>query len=171
MTDTVHQGDKRATTDDDIKHGEVLPDAARIGAARGRYTDSAREAGGVGVEAEGAGACADDLPIARYDTLTAQDIAGKLSALSQIDLATIDAYERRNENRNTIIERIIALRSSEPCAGYDRLTVDEIRALLDEADDDLAQKIRSYERDHKDRVGVLKAADSELAGSDALKPR
>ena len=37
-----------------------------------------------------------DLAIARYDTLTAEEISGKLAELSQIDLAKVDSYERKN---------------------------------------------------------------------------
>ena len=46
-----------------------------------------------------------DLAIARYDSLTAEEINGRLSELSQIDLAKIDSYERRNQNRNTVLGR------------------------------------------------------------------
>ena len=41
-------------------------------------------------------ASAEDLAIARYDQLTAEEIAGKLTELSQIDLAKVDAYERKH---------------------------------------------------------------------------
>jgi ferritin-like metal-binding protein YciE len=52
---------------------------------------------------------------------------------------------------------------SEPWRGYDKQTVDEIRKRLERADDDLARTVRRYERAHKDRSGVLEAADRELA--------
>ena len=84
-------------------------------------------------------------------------------SLSQIDLAKVDAYERKNENRATVLSRVGTLRASEPWAGYDELTADEVQAVLSEGDDDRAEQVRSYERSHKNRVGVLKAAEREHA--------
>ncbi len=103
-----------------------------------------------------------DLAIARYDQLTADEITGKLAELSQIDLAKVDAYERKHQNRTTILSRITSLRGDEPWAGYDELTAAEVQAVLAEGDDDRAQQVRSYERSHKNRASVLKAAEREL---------
>jgi rubrerythrin len=114
-------------------------------------------------EVKGALASADDLPIARYDALTAEEIAGKLSELSQIDLAKVDAYERKRENRTTVLSPISTLRGNEPWPGYDELNVQEIRAALDDADDDRVARVRTYERAHKNRTGVLSTAERELA--------
>jgi ferritin-like metal-binding protein YciE len=46
-----------------------------------------------------------DLPIARYDELTAADIAARLSELSDEDVRTVEAYERRHRNRSTVLNR------------------------------------------------------------------
>jgi len=48
-------------------------------------------------------------------------------------------------------------------AGYDELTASQIQTVLSEADDDRAQQVRTYERHHKNRTGVPKAAERELA--------
>ena len=61
--------------------------------------------------------------------------------------------------------RITSLRGDEPWAGYDELTAAEVIAVLNEGDDDLAQKVRTYERAHKNRVSVLNAAERELANA------
>ena len=114
-------------------------------------------------EIKGAVASESDLAIARYDKLTAEEIAGKLPELSQVDLAKIDAYERKNENRTTVLSRISTLRGDEPWAGYDELTAAEVQTVLADGDDDRAQQVRAYERSHKNRAGVLKAAERELA--------
>jgi ferritin-like metal-binding protein YciE len=114
-------------------------------------------------ELKGAVASEGDLAIARYDTLTADEIIGRLADLSQIDLAKIDAYERRNQDRSTILSRIDALRGNEPWPGYDELTAAEVQAVLSEGDDDRVQQVRTYERSHKNRAGVMKAAERELA--------
>jgi hypothetical protein len=116
-------------------------------------------------EIKGAVASADDLAIARYDALTAEEIVGRLTELSQIDLAKVDAYERKHENRTTILSRITSLRGNEPWPGYDELNVDAIRTALAEADDDLTAEVRRYERGHKNRAGVLSAAERELSNA------
>ena len=142
-------------------------DAVREAGTRAKRTArQARKVPGVAQaegEIKGAVASEGDLAIARYDKLPAEEIAGKLSELSQIDLAKIDAYERKNENRTTVLSRISTLRGDEPWAGYDELTAAEVQAVLSEGDDDRAQQVRAYERSHKNRAGVLKAAERELA--------
>ena len=114
---------------------------------------------------KGAVASEEDLAIARYDTLTAEEITAKLPDLSQIDRAKIEAYERKNQNRTTILSRVTSLRSDEPWAGYDELTAAEVVAVLAEGDDDRSNDVRSYERAHKNRASVLKAAERELTSA------
>jgi ferritin-like metal-binding protein YciE len=114
---------------------------------------------------EGAVASEGDLAIARYDSLTAEEIVSKLPELSQIDLAKVDSYERKNEDRTTVLSRISALRRAEPWPGYDELTVGEIEAVLGEGDDQRASDVVAYERAHKNRAGVLKSAERETANA------
>jgi len=116
-------------------------------------------------EIKGAVASEQDLAIADYDKLTAEEIVGKLSELSQIDLAKVDAYERKNQNRTTVLSRVTSLRGDEPWPGYDELTAADVISVLGEGDDDRAQQVRSYERAHKNRAGVLKATERQLAGA------
>ena len=104
-----------------------------------------------------------DLAIGRYDSLTADEIIGRLTGLSQVDLAKVAAYERKHENRSTVLGRIDSLQGNEPWPGYDELTADEVRAVLADADDDRIGEVRAYERGHKNRAGVLKAAEREAA--------
>lgn len=110
---------------------------------------------------KGAVASEGDLALARYDNLTAEEITAKLSDLSQIDLAKIDSYERKNQNRTTVLSRITSLRGNEPWTGYDELTAAEVQSVLAEGDDERAKRTSSYERSHKNRAGVLKAAERE----------
>jgi len=114
-------------------------------------------------QVKGALASEGDLAITRYGKLTAAEIVDKLAQLSQVDLAKIDSYERKNQNRTTILSRITSLRADEPWPGYDELSVDEIRAVLDEGDEDRVKRVRSYERSHKNRAGVIDASERELA--------
>jgi ferritin-like metal-binding protein YciE len=169
-------------------HGEPSYDVATVGVAdAARETadnvrQTARDAGGAakrasrqarkmpGVaqaegEIKGAVASEEDLAIAHYDELTADEIAGRLAQLSQIDLAKIDAYERREQNRTTVLDRIDVLRGAEPWPGYDEQTVSEITAVLREADDDTLKTVRAYERAHKDRTSVMRATERKLAAA------
>jgi ferritin-like metal-binding protein YciE len=142
---------------------------ARATETRARRT--ARQArkvpGVVQVEGQikGAVASEEDLAIPRYDSLTAEEIISKLPELSQIDLAKIDSYERREHNRTTVLSRITALRGEEPWPGYDELTVAEIEAVLGEGDKGHAKDVAAYERAHKNRAGVLRSAQRETANS------
>jgi ferritin-like metal-binding protein YciE len=114
---------------------------------------------------KGAVAGEDDLAIAQYDGLTADEITSMLPALSQIDLAKIDSYERKNQNRTTILSRLTTLRGDEPWAGYDELTVAEVQTALSEGDEDRAKQVRAYERTHKNRAGVIDATEREVANA------
>ncbi len=149
--------------------GEATKDAARkTSATTKRTARQARKVPGVAQaegQVKGAVASEDDLAIARYDTLTADEITSKLTELSQIDLAKVDSYERKNDNRTTVLSRITSLRGDEPWAGYDELTASEVQTALSAGDDELANDVRSYERAHKSRAGVLKAADRELSNA------
>ena len=82
-----------------------------------------------------------------------------------IDLAKIDSYERKNDNRTTVLSRITTLRGQEPWPGYDELTVAEIEAVLGEGDEQRAKDVAAYERAHKNRAGVLRSAERETANA------
>ena len=79
----------------------------------GGATDRARDVPG-GADAEGpvpgAVAGAADLPIENYDELTVQEVNRRLRGLSEVELATVAAYEARTKNRKTIQAKIDALR-------------------------------------------------------------
>ena len=142
-------------------------DAVRETAASAKRTArQARKVPGVARaegQVKGAVASEQDLAIGRYDALTADEVIGRLAGLSQVDLAKVAAYERKHQNRSTVLGRIDSLQGSEPWPGYDELTADEVRAVLADADDDRIGEVRAYERGHKNRAGVLKAAEREAA--------
>jgi hypothetical protein len=149
--------------------GRTAKRTARQGA--GTAKRSARQARKVPnvARAEGAVkgvvASASDLAIANYDSLSTDEVQAKLSDLSQIDLAKVKAYERKNQNRSTITSRIDSLQADEPWPGYDELAVDEVRAVLAEGDETRVKVVRSYERRHKNRAGVLQATERELSNA------
>jgi ferritin-like metal-binding protein YciE len=136
--------------------------AKRSTARQARKVPGATRAEGV---AKGAVAREQDLPIARYGSLTADEIATRLADLSQVELGKVEAYERGHDNRSTVLDRIGTLRAGEPWPGYDELTVDEIRGALADADDRRARAAREYERAHKNRAGVIAATERELASA------
>ena len=138
--------------------------ARKTTAATRRTARQARKVPGVAQaegQIKGAVASEEDLAIKRYDELTAEEIVGRLAELSQIDLAKLDSYERKNQNRTTILSRITSLRGLEPWIGYDELTAAEVQAVLSEGDEQRVEQARSYERTHKNRAGVLKTAERE----------
>jgi ferritin-like metal-binding protein YciE len=141
------------------------------GRANTRVRSSARQARKApGVAAaegriKGAAASEQDLPIARYDGLTAADVLDKLSGLSQVDLAKVDAYERKNHNRSTVLERTSTLRGEEPWPGYDELNASEVIAVLAEGDEARTNRVRAYERSHKNRAAVIHTAKRETANA------
>jgi ferritin-like metal-binding protein YciE len=135
---------------------------ARSTARRARKVPGIARAEG---ELKGAVASEQDLAIADYDSLNADEVVARLSELSQIDLAKVDAYERKHENRSTVLSRIDSLRSDEPWPGYDELTVEEIRSALSRGDARQSREVREYERRHKERQGVLQTAERALAGN------
>ncbi|HUN79329.1 MAG TPA: DUF892 family protein [Solirubrobacteraceae bacterium] len=148
--------------------GTTAKRAARKAGARARRTArNARRVPGVASaegQLKGAVASADDLAIADYEQLTASEIVERLPGLSQIELAKIDSYERRHQDRATVLGKLGSLRADEPWPGYDELTVEQVREVLDRGDDEgLAKEVLAYERAHKDRAGVVADAERELA--------
>jgi hypothetical protein len=179
LTDAVVRADVKGNGSYDIattgagetvrEAGEATKRTARkTTAATKRTARQARKVPGVAQaegQLKGAVASEGDLAIARYDSLTAEEIAGRLGELSQIDLAKVDSYERKNQNRTTVLSRITSLRGNEPWPGYDELTAAEVQAVLSEGDEDRAREVRSYERSHKNRAGVLNATERELTNA------
>jgi hypothetical protein len=127
--------------------------------------DTARKIPGVAaVEGVITGALASeqDLPITGYDKQSATDIAAQLNGFSQRELRMIDAYERKNQNRSTITDKIAKLSGDEPWSGYDEQNVDAITTALDGADAQTARKVKAYESDHKARTGVIETASKHI---------
>ena len=168
LTDAVVRADVKGDPSFDVSTTGAAETVRATGTRAKRTARQARKVPGVARaegELKGAVASEGDLPIARYDTLTADEIAAKLTGLSQIDLAKVNAYERKNQNRSTITSRVDSLQASEPWPGYDELGVEEVRAVLSEADDSRIKAVRSYERKHKNRAGVLQATERELSNA------
>ena len=152
----------RETVQDAKQSARSAADSTKRASRQARKVPGVARAEG---EIKGAMASEDDLPITGYDALTADEIASKLPELSQIDLSKVDAYERREDDRTTITSKIDSLRGDEPWPGYDEQTATEIAAVIREADSDDVDKVRAYERSHKDRSSVMKATERKLAAA------
>jgi len=145
---------------------EVKSTAKSVGESAKKASRQARKVPGVAQaegEIKGMVASEDDLPITGYDDLNVDEVNSKLGSLSQIDLAKIDAYERRTSDRTTVLDKIDTLRGDEPWPGYDEQTVSEITAAVRSADEDTVEKVRVYEQAHKDRSSLIKATERKLA--------
>ena len=175
LTDAVVGADVKGNPSYDVMTtgaADAVRDAAKTAKTAARKTTTstkrtarqARKVPGVAQaegQVKGTLAAEGDLAIARYDSLTADEITAKLTDLSQIDLAKIDSYERKNQNRTTVLSRITSLRGNEPWAGYDELTAADVQSVLAEGDDERIKQTLSYERSHKNRAGVIKTAERE----------
>ncbi|HEX6652678.1 MAG TPA: DUF892 family protein [Thermoleophilaceae bacterium] len=168
LTDAVARAEFDGHGSYDVTETGAANTLSEVGGTAKRTTRRARKVPGVARaegRVKGAVASESDLAISKYDSLSADEVQEKLSELSQVDLAKIDAYERKNQNRSTITSRIDSLQASEPWPGYDELSVEEVRGVLSEGDETRIKLVRTYERKHKNRAGVLQATERELSNA------
>lgn len=99
----------------------------------------------------------------RYDKLDVQEVLEHLDDLGPSELASLAHHERANRNRVTVLARIDARLGNEPWPGYDALDVDGVRFGLDGANRDRLITVLAYERAHRNRAGVVLAAQQNGA--------
>ena len=97
-------------------------------------------------------------PVARYDKLSVNAVLGHLNELAPKDLNALGHYERTHQNRTLVVAEIDARLGREPWPGYDEIDVDGVRFGLDGADADRFVTVLAYERAHRNRAGVVLAA-------------
>jgi ferritin-like metal-binding protein YciE len=102
-----------------------------------------------------------DRVLAEIPKLTDAVAAGEHSA----DVKTIGAADAARKAARRTAAAAKRAGGAEPWPGYDEQTVDEIRDALTGGDEAKARLVRDYERAHKQRTGVLEAAERELASS------
>jgi hypothetical protein len=104
-----HQAESnRALTRELVERAEMQRDAFRtlVGETVDAYTDllyapvSYYRQGLRLVESEGAG-----FPIAGYDALNVKEIGDRLDGMTAAEIRTVREYEKRNKNRETLIEQ------------------------------------------------------------------
>jgi hypothetical protein len=139
--------------------------ATRTAAARSAAatTAAAKTAAAAAPVTAPAPAPASAEPFSGYSALTAEQVIARLPELSQRELKDAQAYEAAHGARQTVVERIAGLTAHEPLPGYDELTVEDIRPRLADGGPALAARVLQYERRHKQRDGVLEAAQGQVA--------
>jgi hypothetical protein len=136
-----------------------LTNASSIGDTTMKMLDSIRDRRSENGHAAGA-ATADgpreaDLSIPGYAQLDSKQVTSQLSHQTQVELETIEEYERSHEDRTVVLNKLRYLRGTEPLPGYDGLAVEEISAALAGADEDTIRLVREYERKFQRRSAVL----------------
>jgi hypothetical protein len=111
---------------------------------------------------------ASTLAIEGYDRLAVWKILARLPQLSQVEMSTVETYERAHGQRDAVLQKLHYLRSDEPLAGYDAMSADAISAALKDADLASIDRVRFYERRLRNRDGVL--ADIERARAGHRRP-
>jgi hypothetical protein len=106
---------------------------------------------------------ADQLPIERYDDLTAQQVVARVAHLTQEELDRVRAYERENRSRATILRAIEPRMGELPIQGYDHMTAEEIVRRLGDLSKAELQLVREYEGRTKSRSTIQDRIDSLAA--------
>ena len=120
-----------------------------------------------GTEAAASSPDENELPISGYDELKDKQIADELSQLSQVELATVETYERAHGGRPVVLDKLRYMRGSEPLPDYDALTSEQIAKALAGTDAEAVKAVRDYERRHQHRHSVLDEAARVLPTSEA----
>ena len=107
------------------------------------------------------------VPISGYDQLSDKEVGDRLPQLSQVELATVEAYERAHGNRPAVLHKLHYMHGTEPLPGYDALTTEEITEALADADAETVKAVRDYERKFQRRHSVLAEAARVLPSSPA----
>ena len=95
------------------------------------------------------------MPFPGYDRMDEREVIDSLCDHSQAELAAVDAYERSHKAREPIFNKLHYLRRPEPVAGYDDLSAAQINAVVESADLDTLNRVRSYEQKFANRPAIL----------------
>jgi hypothetical protein len=107
---------------------------------------------------EASSADAAELPFPGYDKLDDKELGARLPELSQVELAAVETYERSHKNRPEVLDKLRYMHTSEPLAGYDALSPEQIVEVLADADAETVKAVRDYERKFGARPQVMEAA-------------
>jgi hypothetical protein len=107
------------------------------------------------------------VPISGYDQLSDKEVGARLAQLSQVELATVETYERAHGKRPAVLHKLHYMQGTEPLLGYDALTAEQIADALADANAETVRAIRDYERKFQHRHSVLGEAARVLPNSPA----
>lgn len=105
---------------------------------------------------------ASELPIKRYNSLTATEIISASRGLTQTELAKVYKFERGNQNRRTVLQGLESQFVELPIPTYDALTVAQISERLEGLAEAELKTLRRYEEGTKGRSTVIEKIDSLL---------
>jgi hypothetical protein len=183
------RSDSRQLDDEDDDIVEVEPDDANWASPRDRdWAASDFELDSESDYDDGI-SVVRDFPIDRYDDLRANEILPLLTGLDSEDLKMVREEEAAGKSRASILSRVDALLARDlpagarpaaarrpaaakaapsraaaglPIEGYDTLTVPQIVAHLVSLSPPELRQLRTYEKRHKNRAGVLTRIDGAL---------
>ena len=110
------------------------------------------------------------LPFGGYDDLSEKDLIRALHEHSQVELESVESYERSHRNRLVVLDKLRFMRQREPLSGYDALSSEEIVSVLERADLATIKRVRGYERKFTGRAAVLEAVARVHRERRAAKP-
>ena len=110
------------------------------------------------------------LPFAGFDRLDARQVVNGLSDHSQVELTAVENFERANQNRQAVLDKLRFMRQPEPLPDYDALSPGQVVAALGHADMNTLKKIRGYERKFANRADVTEAIVRALHERRAAEP-
>lgn len=108
-----------------------------------------------GQASNGSGEPKARVPFAGYDRLDARQVADRLHDKSQVELAAIEDYERSDQEREAVLDKLRWMCGPEPLDDYDTLSAEQIVVALDTADLKTVKRVRAYERKFANRPQVL----------------
>ncbi len=109
-------------------------------------------------------------PFKGYDRLEITKLNVSLHKYSQAQLAAIEEYERANQDREEVINKLRYMRTAQPLENYDEMTPDQIIATLEGADVKTIKDIRDYERKFANRKEVVDAVAAAKRADRAARP-
>jgi len=109
-------------------------------------------------------------PFKGYDKVDSRKLMASFNSYSQAQLDTVEEYERANQNREEVLNKLRFMRGAQPLEGYDELTPEQIIASLDGADIGTIKRIRDYERKFANRKEVVDAVIAAAHADRAARP-
>ena len=147
---------------------QAIGDASQQGVESANQSAQQAARGGEQVAQEGAPAAesvATGVPIQNYDTLNVGAIVEQLDNLSTEELKRVRSYEQQNKNRAGLlgqIDRRMMVAIGVPIKSYDNSNVDEIVEQLDNLSGEELLATRAYEKENKNRAGLLQQIDRRI---------